>query len=97
MQFFDRLFQHRSVVRTLCLLPLILYLLFFQAISLNVNYVAYDDTHVLQIIEQWQKSVNWHEKLDWLTVGFPEHRIVFTRSVVLISYWLTDTSTSNRS
>ncbi|AXE20538.1 hypothetical protein DR864_23760 [Runella rosea] len=89
MQFFDRLFQHRSVVRTLCLLPLILYLLFFQAISLNVNYVAYDDTHVLQIIEQWQKSANWHEKLDWLTVGFPEHRIVFTRSVVLISYWLT--------
>jgi len=89
MQFFDRLFQYRSVVRTLCLLPLILYLLFFQAISLNVNYVAYDDTHVLQIIEQWQKSANWHEKLDWLTVGFPEHRIVFTRLVVLISYWLT--------
>ncbi|WP_428665949.1 hypothetical protein [Runella sp.] len=89
MQFFDRLFQNRSVVRTLCLLPLILYMLFFQAIALNVNYVAYDDTHVLQIIEQWQQAANWQEKLDWLTVGFPEHRIVFTRAVVLISYWLT--------
>lgn len=89
MDFFDRLFQHRSVVRTLCLLPLLLYILFFQSIALNVNYVAYDDIHVLQIIEQWDQATGWLEKLDWLTVGFPEHRIVFTRLTVLISYWLT--------
>lgn len=89
MDFFDRLFRHRSVVRTLCLLPLLLYILFFQSIALNVNYVAYDDVHVLQIIEQWQQAARWQEKPDWLTVGFPEHRIVFTRLVVLLSYWLT--------
>ncbi len=89
MQFFERLFQNRLVVRILCLLPFVLYAVFFQSIALNVNYVAYDDTHVLQIIEQWQKAAGLREKLDWLTVGFPEHRIVFTRSVVLISYGLT--------
>ncbi|AEI46848.1 hypothetical protein [Runella slithyformis] len=89
MNLFDRLFQHRFVVRTLCLLPLLLYVLFFQSIALNVNYVAYDDIHVLQIIEQWQQASRWQDKLDWLTVGFPEHRIVFTRFMVLLSYWLT--------
>ncbi|MFN4144922.1 MAG: hypothetical protein ACK4GN_03790 [Runella sp.] len=72
-----------------CLLPIVLYWVFFHSIALNVNYIAYDDLHVLQIIDQWKNASSWVEKLDWLTVGFPEHRIVFTRSVVLISYFLT--------
>lgn len=91
MAYFERLFQNRYFVIALCLLPLVLYALFFGAIALNVNYVAYDDIHVLQIVEQWQHAATWHEKLDWLTVGFPEHRIVFTRTVVLLSYFLTGT------
>ena len=89
MAYFERLFQNRYLIIALCLLPLVLYGLFFGSIALNVNYVAYDDIHVLQIVEQWQHATTWREKLDWLTVGFPEHRIVFTRTVVLLSYFLT--------
>lgn len=88
MAFFPPSFQKR-IVFALCVWPLVIYVVFFENIALNVNYVAYDDIHVLQIIEQWQQSANWHQKLDWLTVGFPEHRIVFTRLAVLLSYWLT--------
>lgn len=91
MAYFERLFQNRYLIIALCLLPLVLYGLFFWSIALNVNYVAYDDIHVLQIVEQWQHATTWREKLDWLTVGFPEHRIVFTRTVVLLSYFLTGT------
>lgn len=86
MAFFPLSFQKR-IVFLLCLWPLVIYIVFFETIALNVNYVAYDDIHVLQIIEQWQQAANWREKLDWLTVGFPEHRIVFTRLTVLCSYW----------
>ncbi len=88
MAFFPPSFQKR-IVFALCVWPLVIYIVFFENIALNVNYVAYDDIHVLQIIEQWQQSVSWREKLDWLTVGFPEHRIVFTRLTVLLSYWTT--------
>lgn len=88
MTFFNLSFKKCFLI-SLCLLPLVAYVVFFEAIALNVNYVAYDDIHVLQIVEQWQNAVSWQEKWDWLTVGFPEHRIVFTRLVVLISYWLT--------
>lgn len=88
MTFFNLSIQKRFLV-SLCLLPLVIYVVFFEAIALNANYVAYDDIHVLQIVEQWQNAASWREKLDWLTIGFPEHRIVFTRLVVLLSYWLT--------
>lgn len=88
MAFFSPSFQKRLVF-ALCVWPLVIYIVFFENIALNVNYVAYDDIHVLQIIEQWQQAANWHEKLDWLTVGFPEHRIVFTRLTALCSYWFT--------
>lgn len=88
MAFFPPSFQKR-IVFLLCLWPLVIYIVFFETIALNVNYVAYDDIHVLQIIEQWQQATNWREKLDWLTVGFPEHRIVFTRLTVLFLYWFT--------
>jgi hypothetical protein len=88
MAFFPPSFQKR-IVFALCVWPLVIYFVFFENIALNVNYVAYDDIHVLQIIEQWQQAANWHEKLNWLTVGFPEHRIVFTRLAVLLSYWTT--------
>jgi hypothetical protein len=88
MAFFPPSFQKR-IVFALCVWPLVIYIVFFENIALNVNYVAYDDIHVLQIIEQWQKATNWREQLDWLTVGFPEHRIVFTRLTVLFSYWFT--------
>ena len=88
MTFFNLSIQKRFLV-SLCLLPLVIYVVFFEAIALNANYVAYDDIHVLQIVEQWQNAASWRDKLDWLTIGFPEHRIVFTRLVVLMSYWLT--------
>ncbi|WP_028526352.1 hypothetical protein [Runella limosa] len=88
MTFFNLSIQKRFLV-SLCLLPLVIYVVFFEAIALNANYVAYDDIHVLQIVEQWQNAASWRDKLDWLTIGFPEHRIVFTRLVVLLSYWLT--------
>lgn len=86
---FESLLKNRFAVFALCFLPLVLYGWFFHAIALNVNYIAYDDIHVLQIIEQWQKAIDWRQKLDWLTLGFPEHRIVFTRFMVLLSYWAT--------
>jgi hypothetical protein len=88
MTLFQISFQKR-ILLALSLLPLVIYAAFFETIALNANYVAYDDIHVLQIIEQWQQAPNWRTKLDWLTVGFPEHRIVFTRLVVLLSYWAT--------
>ncbi|MFN8347667.1 MAG: hypothetical protein U0X91_21865 [Spirosomataceae bacterium] len=87
MTFFNSSVQKR-ITFALFLWPLVIYVVFFEAIALNVNYIAYDDIHVLQIIEQWQQSADWREKLDWLTVGFPEHRIVFTRLTVLASYWI---------
>ncbi len=73
----------------LCVLPVALYIYFFERIALNINYIAYDDQHVLEIVNQWANAANWSERFHFLTVGFPEHRIVFTRSIVLISYWLT--------
>ncbi len=88
MNLFHFSFQKRFFF-VLLLLPLVLYIAFFETIALNVNYIAYDDINVLQIVEQWQNAVNWHKKLYWLTVGFAEHRIVFTRLAVLLSYWAT--------
>jgi len=89
MSLFNRFFQNRYFVFLLAALPLALYGVFFNAILLNANYIAYDDSHVLQIITQWHNAASWRERLDWLTIGFPEHRIVFTRTTVLVCHWLT--------
>ena len=74
----------------LCVFPLAIYVLFFQQIALNINYIAYDDTHVLEIVNQWNKYPDFASRFHYLTIGFPEHRIVFTRLSILLSYWLTD-------
>jgi len=89
MIFIERFFQNRFFIFILCFLPLVFYGWFFQSVALNANYIAYDDIHVLEITDQWREATNWIEKLDWLTVGFPEHRIVFTRLMVLTTYYLT--------
>ena len=73
----------------LCVLPVAIYGLFFQQIALNINYIAYDDTHVLEIVNQWNQHSDFASRFHYLTVGFPEHRIVFTRFSILLSYWLT--------
>ena len=72
-----------------CLLPVVIYLIFFKEIALNINYIAYDDLHVLDVINQWKQHPDWASRFHFLTVGFPEHRIVFTRFNILLSYWLT--------
>ena len=67
----------------LCLLPVIIYIWIFQSIALNVNYVAFDDILVLGVIPGfWEAS--WLEKWQRLTELFPEHRLVFSRSIILI-------------
>lgn len=67
----------------LCLLPVLIYILVFKAIALNVNYVAFDDILILGIIPEFSK-VDLAGKWKLLTTLFPEHRLVFSRSVILL-------------
>ncbi|TDB69010.1 hypothetical protein [Arundinibacter roseus] len=71
----------------LCALPVFLYLLTFVKIALNVNYVAYDDILILGVIPGFEDAT-WLERWHSLTDPFPEHRLVFSRSLVLASYFL---------
>ena len=80
---------HRYLVSSLCIFPVLLYVLFFSQIATNINYIAYDDIVVLQIVEQCKNATNLSQILDYLTIGFPEHHIVFTRLIVLLMYALT--------
>ncbi len=67
----------------LFILPVILYILVFNAVSLNVNYVAFDDILILGVIPGFGES-SWPEKWKRLTELFPEHRLVFSRSIILL-------------
>jgi hypothetical protein len=71
----------------LCILPIALYFGIFSEISLNINYVAYDDILILGVIPGFEDA-SWLERWQRLTDPFPEHRLVFSRSLVLASYYL---------
>lgn len=71
----------------LCVLPIALYFGIFAEIALNVNYVAYDDILILGIIPGFEDA-SWSERWQRLTDPFPEHRLIFSRSIVLASYYL---------
>lgn len=66
----------------LCLTPVLIYIWVFKAIALNVNYVAFDDIIILGIIPEFENA-SLAEKWKLLTSLFPEHRLVFSRSVIL--------------
>lgn len=72
----------------LCLVPLFVYGYIFGEVALNVNYIAYDDTTILSVIQGFDEA-NWAERWKALTALFPEHRLVFSRLVVLSFYYLT--------
>lgn len=67
----------------LCLLPVLIYTWVFKVIALNVNYVAFDDILILGIIPEFSKA-DLAGKWRLLTTLFPEHRLVFSRSVILL-------------
>jgi hypothetical protein len=67
----------------LCLVPVLIYIWVFKVIALNVNYVAFDDIIILGIIPEFEKA-GLAEKWKLLTTLFPEHRLVFSRSVILL-------------
>ena len=69
----------------LCIIPVVIYILVFQSIALNVNYVAFDDILILGIIPGFEDA-SWPIKWQRLTTLFPEHRLVFSRSVILFLY-----------
>lgn len=71
----------------LCLLPLVIYFTIFFQIALNINYVAYDDILILGVIPGFEEAT-WLERWHNLTDPFPEHRLVFSRIIVLLSYYL---------
>ena len=67
----------------LCLVPVLIYIWVFKVIALNVNYVAFDDILILGIIPEFSKA-GLADKWKLLTTLFPEHRLVFSRSVILL-------------
>jgi hypothetical protein len=67
----------------LCVIPVLIYVWVFKVIALNVNYVAFDDIMILGIIPEFENA-DLAEKWKLLTTLFPEHRLVFSRSVILL-------------
>lgn len=67
----------------LCLIPVLIYIWVFKVIALNVNYVAFDDIMILGIIPEFEEA-DLAGKWKLLTTLFPEHRLVFSRSVILL-------------
>ena len=67
----------------LCIIPVLIYFLVFKAIALNINYVAFDDILILGIIPGFEDA-DWPDRWKRLTELFPEHRLVFSRSVILL-------------
>ncbi len=75
--------HNQRVATIFILLPILLYIIIFSSISLNINYVAFDDILILGIIPQVQQSTSWMQTWEALSSPFPEHRLIFSRSVVL--------------
>ncbi len=67
------------------MIPILIYIWVFKSIALNVNYVAFDDILILGIIPEFENAT-WPERWKLLTTLFPEHRLVFSRSVILLCY-----------
>jgi hypothetical protein len=70
----------------LCILPIVIYILVFHSVALNVNYIAFDDIAILGIISKFEDA-SWLQRWKQLTELFPEHRLVFSRSVILLLYY----------
>lgn len=66
-----------------CIIPVIIYFLVFKVIALNINYVAFDDILILGVIPGFEDA-GWPERWKRLTELFPEHRLVFSRSIILL-------------
>jgi hypothetical protein len=75
----------RWFILVLSILPVVLYITVFQSVALNVNYVAFDDILILGIIPGFSEA-SWAERWLRLSELFPEHRLVFSRSVILLLY-----------
>ncbi|HEV7349161.1 hypothetical protein [Telluribacter sp.] len=75
----------RWLAPVLCLLPVVLYGWAFFKVAYNVNYIAYDDITILGVIPGFEEAA-WPERWRRLTDLFPEHRLVFSRSLVLFFY-----------
>ncbi len=89
MNFLNKILQSIYFSWFLCAFSLLLYIAFFFGIALNINYIAYDDVEIMQIIQRWNNAHTWQEKWKYISIGFAEHRIVFARSIMLLHYWLT--------
>ena len=91
MAFFSSIFNSLQkqtwLAALLCLLPIALYFGIFAELALNVNYVAFDDILILGVIPGFEDA-SWLERWQRLTDPFPEHRLIFSRSLVLTSYYL---------
>ncbi|PWJ53741.1 hypothetical protein CLV98_12113 [Dyadobacter jejuensis] len=68
-------------------IPILIYYWFFGSLALNVNYLAFDDILILGIVPEFE-GATWAQRWVALTTLFPEHRLVFSRSVVLVFYHL---------
>lgn len=66
----------------LCFIPPLIYFLVFKTVALNINYVAFDDILILGVIPGFGDAPLL-EKWERLVELFPEHRLVFSRSVIL--------------
>lgn len=66
-------------------LPVVIYGFVFCSISLNVNYLAFDDIIILEVLKYFP-GASLTEKWKQLTRLFPEHRLIFSRSVILTFY-----------
>ncbi len=84
----QNIFKNKKIAISFLLLPALIYLLIFACISLNINYVAFDDIVILGIIPQINEASTWYEGWKALISLFPEHRLVFSRGIVLLLYTL---------
>jgi hypothetical protein len=84
---FNFLQRQTWLAALLCVAPVVIYFTVFFQIALNVNYVAFDDILILGVIPGFEEAT-WPERWRSLTDPFPEHRLVFSRSIVLLSYFL---------
>lgn len=78
-------YKSHTLALVMCLIPVLIYWLVFFKVALNVNYVAYDDIIMLNVIPGFD-TATWAERWQRLTILFPEHRQVFSRLVILFFY-----------
>lgn len=79
--------QKAWILVLFCSLPILVYFTVFWVLMLNINYVAFDDILILGVIPGFDDA-SWPDRWHRLTELFPEHRLVFSRSVILLFYKL---------